>query len=73
MMGKLLAARKEAKGFYERIGYSGKSSMHKGLPLPGKSLDWRLRKIDAIIGDLEKGQEVDLDGSGRIPRLYLKF
>ena len=68
-----LGARKEAKGFYEQVGYSGKSSMHKGLPLPSKSLDWRLRKMDSVIGNLDKGQELDLDESGRISPLVVKL
>ena len=68
-----LGARETAKKFYERVGYGGKSSMHKGLPLPGKSLDWRLRKIEAEIGDLESGQELDVDESGRIPPLSVSF
>jgi hypothetical protein len=68
-----LGARETAKEFYESIGYCGKSSMHKGLPLPGKSLDWRLRKLDAAIGDLEGGEDLQLDESGKILPLFVTF
>jgi GNAT superfamily N-acetyltransferase len=41
-----LGASKESKGFYVRLGYAGKGTMmHKGLPLPGRFLDARLRKL----------------------------
>jgi ribosomal protein S18 acetylase RimI-like enzyme len=63
-----LGARREAKAFYERVGYRGKSSMHKSFPLPGRSLSWRLKKVDAVIGDLERGCEITLDDRGRVPR-----
>lgn len=38
----------ESKGFYQRLGYAGRGSMmQKGLPLPGRLLEARLRKLAA--------------------------
>jgi predicted N-acetyltransferase YhbS len=65
-----LGAVEHAKGFYERMGYRGKSSMHKELPLPGRVLELRLRKLEALIGDLEAGQSVQTDETGKIPSLF---
>lgn len=59
----------EVKGFYIRMGYRGKSSMHKEFPLPGRVRELRLRKLEASVGDLEVGQPIQLDASGRIPAL----
>jgi hypothetical protein len=44
--------------------------MHKELPLPGRVLDYRLRKLEARIGDLEAGQVVQTDETGKIPSLF---
>ena len=66
-----LGARKSAKGFYLSLGYGGRSSMHKGLPLPGRVLEWRLRKLEALVGNLETGQAVQTDASGKVPPLEL--
>ena len=52
------------------MGYLGKSSMHKDLPLPGRVLELRLRKLEALIGDLEAGQFVQTDETGNIPSLF---
>ena len=59
-----------AKGFYLRMGYRGKSSMHKELPLPGRVLELRLRKLEAAMGDLEVGQVVQADEAGQVPPLF---
>lgn len=41
-----LGASAEAKGFYVRLGYAGRGvMMHKGLPLPGRFLEARLRNL----------------------------
>ena len=43
-----LAAVADAKAFYQRLGYAGRGSMmHKGLPLPGRFQEARLRKLRA--------------------------
>ena len=40
------------KGFYTRLGYAGRGSMlSKGLPLPGRFLGARLRKLQGVAGD----------------------
>ena len=45
-----LGANDESKGFYQRLGYAGRGSMmHKGLPLPGRLLEARLRKLAAAV------------------------
>ena len=37
------------KGFYAQMGYSGRGSMmSKDLPLPGRLLEARLRKLNAV-------------------------
>jgi len=42
-------ARGGVKGFYAQMGYSGRGSMmSKGLPLPGRLLEARLRKLNAV-------------------------
>jgi len=65
-----LGAIEGAKGFYHRVGYRGKSSMHKELPLPGRVREWRLKKLEARLGDLEAGQVVQVDETGRVPALF---
>ena len=65
-----LGAAEYAKAFYERMGYRGKSSMHKELPLPGRVLEYRLQKLEALVGDLEVGQSVETDETGNIPSLF---
>jgi GNAT superfamily N-acetyltransferase len=41
-----LGATDDSKGFYARLGYAGRGTMmHKGLPLPGRFLEARLRKL----------------------------
>jgi GNAT superfamily N-acetyltransferase len=42
-------AGKSIKGFYARLGYAGRGTMlSKGLPLPGRFLEARLRKLHAL-------------------------
>jgi predicted N-acetyltransferase YhbS len=65
-----LGAIEGAKGFYLRMGYHGKLSMHKELPLPGRVLEWRLSKLEARLGDLENGQVVQTDETGKVPSLF---
>jgi len=65
-----LGAIEGAKGFYLRMGYHGKSSMHKELPLPGRVLEFRLHKLEALLGDLEIGQVVQTDETGKVPPLF---
>lgn len=65
-----LGAVEQAKDFYVRMGYRGKSSMHKELPLPGRVLELRLRKLEALIGDLDVGQVVQTDEKGKISPLF---
>ena len=39
----------DVKGFYTHLGYSGRGSMmSKGLPLPGRLLEARLRRLSAV-------------------------
>lgn len=66
-----LGAGREVKGFYTRLGYrGGGSSMHKDLPLPGRVLEYRLRKLRAAAGDLEAGEPLEVDiVSGSVPPL----
>jgi GNAT superfamily N-acetyltransferase len=46
-----LGASDDSKGFYARLGYAGRGTMmHKGLPLPGRFLEARLRKL-AVDGE----------------------
>jgi GNAT superfamily N-acetyltransferase len=43
-----LGAERDVRGFYARLGYAGRGAMlHKGLPLPGRSVEARLRKLAA--------------------------
>ncbi len=40
-----LGAARDVRGFYARLGYAGRGAMmHKGLPLPGRAVEARLRK-----------------------------
>jgi GNAT superfamily N-acetyltransferase len=65
-----LGANEVSKGFYMALGYRGKSSMHKDLPLPSRVLDARLERLTAALGDLEVGQCVTpTSGSDRVPTL----
>ncbi len=44
--GIALGASGDVKGFYRHLGYAGRRSMmHKELPLPGRALEARLRKL----------------------------
>ena len=65
-----LGAIEGAKGFYLRMGYHGKSSMHKELPLPGRVLEFRLKKLEARLGDLAVGQVVQTEKTGKVPSLF---
>lgn len=58
-----------AKGFYLRLGYRGKSMMQKEFPLPGRVRELRLKKLEALAGDLDVGRPIHLDDSGKIPAL----
>lgn len=60
----------EAKDFYRKMGYPGKSSMHKDLPLPGPVRDYRLQKLLFMVGDLEIGQIITLNETGKVPALF---
>jgi hypothetical protein len=58
------------RSFYERLGYHGRASMHKDLPLPGRVLDLRLRKLTAELGDLDAGAIVTTDRDGsKVPAI----
>jgi GNAT superfamily N-acetyltransferase len=47
-----LGAEREVVGFYRRLGYAGRGAlMQKGLPLPGRALDARLRRLATPPGD----------------------
>ena len=59
----------EAKGFYLRMGYHGKSSLHKELPAPSRVQDLRLKRLELLFGNLEVGQIVQTDAIGKIPSL----
>jgi ribosomal protein S18 acetylase RimI-like enzyme len=67
-----LGAVSEAHGFYARLGFSGKRvGMMKGLPLPGRVRDLRVRKLLDAIGDMEQGQLVSADATtGKVPPLW---
>jgi len=67
-----LGAASEAHGFYASLGFSGKRvGMMKGLPLPGRVRDLRVRKLLEAIGDVERGQSVSADPTtGKIPPLW---
>ncbi|MCL5950981.1 MAG: GNAT family N-acetyltransferase [Chloroflexi bacterium] len=60
----------EAKGFYLRLGYHGKSSLHKELPAPSRVQDVRLKRLERLIGNLEVGQTVTTDAMGQVPSLF---
>ena len=52
----VLGAAVEARGFYTRLGYTGKHAMRlKQLPLPGRVREHRTAKLAAAVGDLEAG------------------
>ena len=59
----------EAKGFYLKLGYRGKSSMHKQFPLPGRVSELRLQRLEQVVGDLEAGTVVPVESGGRVPSL----
>lgn len=67
-----LGARKGAKGFYERLGYHGHDTYrHKGLPLPGRSVQLRVGRWLASIGDLDRGEVVRVDpAAGTLPAVF---
>ncbi|MEM7129470.1 MAG: GNAT family N-acetyltransferase [Chloroflexota bacterium] len=66
-----LGSVEEAKAFYWHLGYRGKTSMHKELPLPGKIRELKLKRWSEQIGDLAVGHTVQVDeGSGQIPSLF---
>lgn len=65
-----LGAAEAERGFYRRLGYRGKHSMHKELPLPGRFLELHLSRLEARLGDLERGQVVAVDQTGKIPALF---
>jgi len=65
-----LGTDERAKGFHVRMGYRGRSSMHKELSLPGRALDLRLRRLEAMIGDHGVKQVVQADEAGRAPSLF---
>jgi len=47
-----LGAERGVAGFYRRLGYAGRGPlMQKGLPLPGRSLEARLRRLAARTDD----------------------
>ncbi len=60
----------EAKGFYLRLGYHGKSLLLKELPGPSRVQAVRLKRLVSLIGDLEVGQIVMVDGMGKVPPLF---
>jgi GNAT superfamily N-acetyltransferase len=67
-----LGSVREARGFYESIGYAGKRTYkHKALPLPGRVRDLRVAKLQAALGDLDEGQLVEADAeTGDVPALW---
>lgn len=67
-----LGARKATKGFYERLGFQGQGTyMQKGLPLPGRSVEFRVRRWLAAIGDLDRGELVRVDpATGTLPTVF---
>ncbi|MEM7537494.1 MAG: GNAT family N-acetyltransferase [Chloroflexota bacterium] len=65
-----LGAVPDARTFYPKLGYYGKSSMHKELPMPGRVLDLKLKRWTARLGDLAAGAIVQVDPESRqIPPL----
>ncbi len=69
LSGVVLGTGETAKGFYLRMGYRGKSMMQKEFPLPGRVRELRLRKLMAMAGNLDAGQPLYIDDSGKIPAL----
>ncbi|MBV7339624.1 GNAT family N-acetyltransferase [Chloroflexi bacterium TSY] len=66
-----LGSVEEAKGFYHHMGYRGKTSMHKELPLPSRLLDLKLKRWSEKLGDLSSGHTAWVDEqSGQIPSLF---
>lgn len=64
-----LGADASAKGFYGSLGYHGKLSRHKDLPLPGRVRDLRADRLKVLLGDLEGGAMVAMDAEQRVPSL----
>lgn len=60
----------KANGFFIRLGYHGKSSLHKELPRPSRVQDLRLKRLESQIGNLEVGQTVKTDVTGKVPSLF---
>ena len=67
-----LGSKLAARGFYERLGYSGKrTGKLKALPLPGKVRDLRVARLQAKLGDLDEGRLVEVDpDTGKVPALW---
>jgi GNAT superfamily N-acetyltransferase len=66
-----LGSVREARGFYNRLGYHGKrTGKLKSLPLPGRVRDLKVAKLQAGLGDLDEGHLVSTDGSGNVPPLW---
>lgn len=59
----------EAKGFYLRRGYHGKSMMSKNLPAQSRVQEVRLKRLESSIGELEAGQVIRTDDTGHVPPL----
>ncbi len=60
----------EAKSFYQRLGYQGKASLHKELPRPSRVQERRFKRLESQIGNLEVGQTVKTDVTGKVPPLF---
>ena len=65
-----LGSHPDAVGFYTKMGYRGKTGRSKELPLPGRVTEFRLRKWGEKLGDLQVGQLVIPDETGKIPPLF---
>jgi predicted N-acetyltransferase YhbS len=65
-----LGSHPDAIDFYTKMGYRGNRGRSKELPLPGKFLEYRLRKWEETSGDLEVGQRIYLNEEGKIPSLF---
>jgi predicted N-acetyltransferase YhbS len=67
-----LGSVRAARGFYERLGYSGKKTGKlKSLPLPGRIRDLKVAKLQAALGDLDEGELVATDAdTGKVPALW---
>ena len=67
-----LGSVRAARGFYERLGYSGKrTGKLKSLPLPGRVRDLKVAKLLAALGDLDEGEIVEPDKeTGKVPALW---